>query len=119
MKQRKVWRYWCDFCNKGGCSKSAMARHEQHCTMNPQRTCGLCAHDQDLVQKHIEVLKAAYGVGLEELRRVSGGCPVCMLAAIRQWKKDHEGEMDSHWDNWDYRKAMADYRSCSTSERVF
>ena len=35
-------RYYCDHCNKGNGSPSAMRRHERGCTMNPQRVCGMC-----------------------------------------------------------------------------
>lgn len=35
-------RYYCDHCNKGNGSPSAMRRHERGCTLNPQRVCGMC-----------------------------------------------------------------------------
>jgi hypothetical protein len=43
MRTKKVNRYWCDFCNKAGLASHAMAKHEKHCTMNPARSCRVCA----------------------------------------------------------------------------
>ncbi len=43
MKTKKVNRYWCDYCNKAGLSKSSMERHEKHCTLNPSRSCRVCS----------------------------------------------------------------------------
>ena len=42
MKTKRVLRYYCDFCKKAGCSKFHMEQHEKHCTMNPNRSCGMC-----------------------------------------------------------------------------
>jgi hypothetical protein len=43
MRTKKVNRYWCDFCSKAGLQAGAMRKHEQHCTMNPARSCRVCA----------------------------------------------------------------------------
>ena len=48
MKQKQVWRYWCEFCNKAGLQKAHMAQHEAHCTLNPHRECRVCKMVQDL-----------------------------------------------------------------------
>lgn len=37
-----VKRYWCDHCNKAGLSARSMTTHEQHCTLNPERSCRVC-----------------------------------------------------------------------------
>ena len=42
MYKKKKWRYYCDFCKKAGGSAGAMAKHEKHCTNNPNRYCRLC-----------------------------------------------------------------------------
>lgn len=42
MRSKKVTRYWCDHCNKGGLQPHAMALHELHCTLNPARACRVC-----------------------------------------------------------------------------
>ena len=43
MRTKRVLRYYCDFCKKAGCSKFHMEQHEKHCTMNPERSCGMCS----------------------------------------------------------------------------
>ena len=95
MKKRKVWRYTCDFCGKSNCGGGAIAKHERHCTMNPQRICRMCAAVGEK-QTPIAELKDAlwngpvtdyYGVtqtGIEPLRIAAHNCPACILAALRQ-----------------------------------
>ena len=102
MRSKKVWRYWCDFCSKGGCSKSAMVKHEQHCTLNPARKCRMCTDFPRVIQQPIADLIAAYNEGIEALRTKANGCPACMLAAIRQWKRDNDLFPDERWDYWDF-----------------
>lgn len=108
MRTRKVNRYWCDFCGKAGLSGSHMAKHEKHCTMNPNRECRVCKM-VEANQKPIAVLVALLpdisGTPLEEaaflgfsdlelqlkntlpkLREAAGNCPACILAALRQAK---------------------------------
>jgi hypothetical protein len=43
MRRVQRWRYYCDFCKKAGNSGGHMKKHEASCTLNPQRTCGMCA----------------------------------------------------------------------------
>ena len=111
MKTKKVNRYWCDYCNKAGLSKSAMERHEKHCTLNPERSCRVC----DLVQggshglpvsalvallpdsrpyhtaapfddNEHRALVAALEIAMPALREAVAGCPACIMAALRQAK---------------------------------
>lgn len=42
MRKKQVWRYYCEFCKKSGCSGYHMKNHELHCTMNPERECRMC-----------------------------------------------------------------------------
>ena len=109
MKKKRVWRYYCDHCGKGGCGGAAMAKHEQRCTMNPNRECGFHCDEDYIIDPPVlddlkEIIKAskvftAYAnpvndmvsVNLEddealrkELLDAAGGCPACTLAAIRQ-----------------------------------
>ena len=63
MRTRKVSRYWCDFCDKGGLQKHAMAVHEKHCTLNPGRECRVCQivdpeRDSSFVKKTLPELIA-------------------------------------------------------------
>jgi len=106
MKKKRVWRYYCDFCKKSGCSRGHIADHEKHCTMNPDRECRICKMvDNDQVPMHdllnllpdpkdyaYETLNGfSYNVlvkivddVLSELREITGNCPACILAALRQ-----------------------------------
>lgn len=112
MRTKTVKRHWCDFCNRAGLKAFAMAKHERHCTMNPARTCRTCRlidggsgpdpeglralvailptnvvpeydHRGQEAQPYVDFLKAMEEVG-PKLREAAGGCPACMLAAIRQ-----------------------------------
>ena len=123
MTRRPSYRYKCDFCGKTSGSGGHMARHEKHCTMNPQRVCRVNGeHTPDL-----PALIAALGCGDKDgVRRLweaapREGCPACMLAAIRQSGlqrqpqpigKDKEGWVlydDGVYVDWDYRAANRDY----------
>lgn len=42
MKIKMRPKYYCDFCKKSGGSKYHIQKHEDHCTMNPSRKCGMC-----------------------------------------------------------------------------
>ena len=87
VTRKKVWRYYCDFCDKANCCASAMHKHEKHCTANPNRECGMCKC-ADFETKPIKALIGALGngdkQGVNALREKAEGCPACMLAAIRQ-----------------------------------
>ena len=112
MRKVKRWRYYCDFCKKGGASGGHMSRHEKSCTVNPNRICRMCQfadQEQPSMVDMLEALKIAsitkeiekFKIGndlfesetykienekkaVEKLREVANGCPMCMLAAIRQ-----------------------------------
>jgi hypothetical protein len=107
MRQKQVWRYWCEYCNKAGLQKHAMAKHELHCTLNPNRKCRVCdivgsAIGEDLsnlialmpdpaqYKKYDcgeyfgQELTAAVNAVLPKLREKSGDCPACIMAALRQ-----------------------------------
>ena len=108
MRKKKVWRYYCEFCKKAGCSGGHLKRHEEHCTMNPNRTCGMCemmgGGAPDL-QKVMQILpnpddfkkteekfgfisfsglEEATDKVLQELRDAVENCPACIMAALRQ-----------------------------------
>jgi hypothetical protein len=111
MKTKLVKRHWCDHCNRAGLQERAMARHEQHCTMNPARTCRVCAliaegigEDESaplvdliaLLPDNVEctfgdeppylVFHAALDAAIPALRQAANGCPACFMAALRQKK---------------------------------
>ncbi len=108
MKVRRVNRYYCDFCKKSGCSKGHLRRHEEHCTLNPNRVCGVCAmleETQSPLEALVAMLPSPKGQeawneefdyhyfaeafttqcnkALKGLRNAANDCPACILAAIR------------------------------------
>ncbi|MBA7559115.1 hypothetical protein ES708_00728 [subsurface metagenome] len=109
MKKKKVWRYYCDFCKKSGCSGGHISKHEKSCTMNPGRVCGMCKvidktqpemGDMLLALSVAKITETTGGDGdfewvsysianqeeaLDNLRNIANGCPACMLAALRQY----------------------------------
>ncbi len=107
MRRKKVWRYYCDYCKKAGCSGGHLKKHEERCTLNPNRTCGFCnllEQPQPDLKKAVELLPAPkkyikesdegwmeYGDlekvvsdALPTLRDFVGDCPACIMAALRQ-----------------------------------
>lgn len=108
MRTKKVNRYYCDFCGKGGCAAGHMKRHEQRCTLNPGRVCGMCLYGKDDNEKQpdlaslvsivnswepAELHRHDYGSvefntaaarQLETLADAAGNCPACILSALRQ-----------------------------------
>lgn len=99
-------RYYCDHCKKAGGSPFWMKRHEDGCTLNPKRICGMCKLNEEFgKQRPIELLISALNEDIAnheekastktldeqcgapepiKLCEVAHGCPACMLAAIRQ-----------------------------------
>ena len=105
MKRLKKWRYYCDYCKKSGCSGGHIKRHEESCTMNPNRVCGMCKQTDEEQPKMADMIKALdvavinegqdnHGFdfctiknekeALEALRKAANNCPACILAALRQ-----------------------------------
>ena len=107
MRTKKVNLYHCDFCKNRGLSATSMAKHEKHCTMNPNRICRVCkmiegvqvpiaelvallprlddypeANQFELGNKACEAIDAA----IPKLRAACSNCPACILAALRQAK---------------------------------
>lgn len=131
MRTKRVNRYYCDFCKKAGQSKFHMAKHEERCTLNPCRVCRMCELSQGEQKPMAELLALlpelqtepeissedghAYfhpdqtgdvNDALKALRKATGNCPVCILAALRQKKLpvyaatdfDFAAEMKATWD---------------------
>lgn len=99
MRTKKVTRHYCDFCSKGMFRKPQMVQHEVSCTKNPARTClfcSLCEYQPAELSAMVKFAKehsegyddndwSSMGEkDLAELRRMADGCPLCMLAALRQ-----------------------------------
>ena len=65
MKTVKKNVYYCDFCGKRSLAALHMHNHEDGCTMNPNRKCGLC-DGRDIVM-FIEQLKSRFEIKEIEL----------------------------------------------------
>lgn len=138
MKVTKVNRYNCEFCNKKGYSKHHMQKHEDHCTMNPNRKCGVCEWVEltptpmdellDLLPEQKDFAKEdEYGSvyvfdeelidqGIAKLRKATGDCPACILAAIRQKKIivgitnfDYRKETEKFWKEENDKQRESEY----------
>lgn len=130
MKTKLVKRYWCDHCNKAGLQAGGMRRHEQHCTMNPARSCRVCSLKQvcgddggaplaDLMNLLPDYMDAEWDhltgretnryqafldnleIAMHCLRGASDGCPACIMAALRQ-----KGIPVPMVDGFDFKKEM-------------
>ena len=144
MRRKQVWAYYCDFCKKTGRSASAMSKHEKKCTLNPNRVCGMC-RAASLEQKPLSELMRIANHGLYrprgpatrtgnaklvlEMIDYAEGCPVCVLAALRQSGKtrpvcnedglilvdaypfNYKEEIDKFWAELREREREADERS--------
>ena len=123
MRKVKRWRYYCDFCKKSGGSKWHMEKHEKICTKNPDRECGFCVinggsgtSDKRILNRIVKVgsvvLEKMWGIVdweskefdkkndriIKMLVKYSGGCPACILSAIRL------GGENAMLINFDYKK---------------
>jgi hypothetical protein len=135
MRTKTVKRHWCDFCNRAGLQAHAMAKHERHCTMNPNRACRTCrlidggnGPDADELRALVAILPAGPVPGwgdeldvflvkvdaaIPKLREAAGDCPACMLAAIRQ-----AGIPVPAIQSFDFKKEMAEVLRCYAVEHM-
>ena len=139
MKIKKVFRYYCDFCKKSGGSKYHLQKHEEHCTLNPNRKCGVCEAMGGTPVPMNELLNLlpdlknfvvpvsdnffseedSYSMPEEtakeiliKLREATDGCPACIMAALRQ-----KGIFLSLIPQFDYKEEMEDFwRSVHSQE---
>jgi len=114
MKTKKVNRYYCDYCKKSGCNSYWIKKHENRCTLNPDRYCGYChllgkkqsnlvlllsilPNPQDYEKTYLNEdngftwssyvgLDDAVDAVLPKLRDAAENCPACIMAALRQKK---------------------------------
>ena len=126
MRIRHVIRYYCEFCPRGYFKKPSAERHEKGCTANPNRVCGLCEYAvPPLKQEPMDKLVACLSwdkddYGMDDLRKLSEGCPGCILAAIRQsgmlkQAKD-EGEFVDF--KFDFKKELEAWWSTANESRI-
>ena len=110
-------RYYCDHCNKGNGSPSAMKRHERGCTLNPQRVCGMCkmVHDEggdEPAPPRDELVRVLDEQGFKAMCTAAHDCPACILAALRT--KNFKGDAytppgvlgpEGGRESWSYKTA--------------
>lgn len=114
-------RYYCDHCNKGNGSPSAMKRHERGCTMNPQRVCGMCAklHDEfgpEPAPSRDELRRVLDAEGFKAMCEAAKQCPACILSVVRTLNTTDDdtglpcmlGPEDGRQE-WSYRSAKEDW----------
>ena len=123
-------RYYCDHCNKGNGSPSAMKRHEAGCTLNPQRVCGMCRllaeeGGPEPAPPRDELVKVMDTQGFKAMCEAANDCPACILSALRtkNFKGDAEsppgvmGPEDGR-ESWSYTQAKqvwwSDWNSAKT-----
>ena len=126
-------RYYCDHCNKGNGSPSAMRRHERGCTLNPQRECGMCKMVADEVEGALsrdELVRVMDEQGFKAMCEAANHCPACILAALRtkNFKGDAEtppgvlGPEDGR-ESWSYTQAKqawwAEWNSNQVEQRGY
>ena len=88
--------YYCDYCKKKkGLSASAMTLHERHCTLNPNRICGVCE---------------VYNIRNKE------DCPMCEFSKLRITSLktglpipsyDLEKEMNKFWEKERFKEEQS------------
>jgi len=101
VKMKNV--YYCEHCGRHRLTAHSIEKHEKGCTLNPNRSCGVC-NDSNIVEllaKYKDRFVIVDDVDnrgyrteisnwtgdpltLNELRTDTEGCPVCILAVIRQ-----------------------------------
>lgn len=118
MRRAKVWRYYCDFCKRAGCSGGHIRTHEAHCCRNPNRVCRMCVRLDAEQQPLPTLVDALNSGGIERLRDVANYCPACMLTAVMavnastsnedDWVHfEYAAEARAVWDNIDAANAAA------------
>lgn len=114
-------RYYCDHCNKGNGSPSAMKRHERGCTVNPHRVCGMCkmlADDggPEPAPPRDALIRIMDSQGFKAMCEAAGQCPACILSALRT--KNFKGDAESQpcvlgpedgRESWSYKQAKQDW----------
>jgi len=119
MRQKKVWRYYCDHCKKGGCGKAAMIKHELHCIRNPVRECRMCeaGGNNPTPMPEMIALYRENGCRLQPLREAAVGCPACMLATVVQHRNSPAFDPYESEEFYDYKAECTAYWAIINEER--
>lgn len=103
-KIKKV--YYCEHCGKRSLAVWATARHEEHCTSNPDRTCRMCVdqfgpsgpwlrkptRDYETLAdqlEHGEEISGLAWIRPKDVYSLAEGCPACALTVLNLWRKKH------------------------------
>lgn len=121
-------RYYCDHCNKGNGSPSAMKRHESGCTKNPQRICGMCKIQEEdggpeAAPSRDELVKIMDADGFKAMCAAANDCPACILSALRT--KNYMDDETGPWVHgpedgrqaWSYKTAKESWWSAWNSAK--
>jgi hypothetical protein len=85
-KVKRVTYLYCDFCNKRMNRVDAMNHHEERCTLNPNRKCGMCKDQRDY-DKLATIFSSWHKKNgrLDALQMLDSNvhCPACMLTVLR------------------------------------
>jgi hypothetical protein len=114
-------RYYCDHCNKGSGSPSAMKRHERGCTLNPVRECGMCrlaisvGWMRQPAPPRDDLVAIMDEHGFAAMCDAADNCPACILAAVRTKNRMSDktgpsiaGPEDGR-EKWQYSQAKAEF----------
>jgi hypothetical protein len=114
MRSKKVWRHYCDYCRRAGFRKPSIEEHEKTCIGNPSRTCDICDLLGNETRPIDAMLKEAEGFcGVDKLKKIAGGCPVCMMAVIKHYNKATQDPEDRFYfgDVFDFKAAIAEIKT--------
>lgn len=89
MRVVKKKVYYCEYCDKKkGLHPYWVRKHEEGCTANPNRKCGMCGREsfKKLLAKYLIDLKLKNEPTEERVEQIKKeiGCPACILALLRQ-----------------------------------
>lgn len=85
-KTKTVTYRYCDFCKKRMVRRDAMIHHEDRCTMNPNRNCGLCQSKRNFKELLLRFHNETQGETKWEVLRWLDDkikCPACILTVLR------------------------------------
>ena len=123
-------RYYCDHCNKGNGSASAMKRHERGCTANPQRICGMCSMlaregGPEPAPPLPILLDTLDAEGFKAMCELANNCPACILSALRtknfKGNFEHPGGVSGPEDGretWSYATAKTEWWAAWNSDQA-
>ena len=117
--------YYCEFCRARRLVRSAMEKHESHCTRNPDRVCrwflldfytrvpyGVDRNRHTMrrgLPRWVRMFHPLDEKALNKLRDHARGCPACILAAILQSGVDRMS-LTAAFVHWEYDEEVKRYR---------